>query len=274
MKKPSLAGSGPAERRDAILDHAVDEPSALTAASLMADVRRAGRIPEGKLPRVCILEFDGDLTDWLVLQGIAKPFAAWPCFHTAMFTMELEGESFGIIARTIGGPYAVLIAEQLHAAGVELIVGLTSAGRLAEDLPLPCLVVATGAFRDEGTSYHYLPPAEEVKCPTPIIAALERELRSTGWTVRAGKVWTTDAPYRETHSQLRKWTDAGAAAVEMQTASLYAFATARHAAVVCVAMVSNAVNHQGEQFDTGSQEDGLRILEGIARAARSFRRTA
>jgi hypothetical protein len=37
----------------------------------------------------------------------------------------------------------------------------------------------------------------------------------------------------------------------------------------CVAMVSNAVDHEGEQFDTGSQEDCLRILACCARAFRN-----
>jgi hypothetical protein len=56
----------------------------------------------------------------------------------------------------------------------------------------------------------------------------------------------------------------------MQTASLFAFGTARQASVASVAMVSNAIDHAGEQFDTGSADDGLRILKGIARAARSY----
>src|SRR3981189_3331628 len=85
--------------------------------------------------------------------GMAKPFGPWACFHTSMFKMDLEGTNCGIIARTIGGPYAVLIAEQLQAAGAKLIIGLTSAGRVSPDLLLPCLVVATSAIRDEGTSY-------------------------------------------------------------------------------------------------------------------------
>jgi hypothetical protein len=84
---------------------------------------------------MCILEFDGDLTDWLVRDGIAKPFGPWACFHTSMFAMDLEGVACGIIARTIGGPYAVLIAEQLQAAGAKLIIGLTSAGCVSPDLP-------------------------------------------------------------------------------------------------------------------------------------------
>jgi uridine phosphorylase len=257
-----------------ILDHPIEQPSAFTAKHLIEDVRLARKIPSGIVPALCILEFDGDLTDWLVQVGIAKLFPAWACFHTSMFAMELEGVTCGIIARTIGGPYAVLIAEQLHAAGAKLIVGLTSAGRLDPKLPLPSLVVATSAIRDEGTSYHYLPPDRDVQCPTPVVPFLERELASTGRTVRSGKVWTTDAPYRETKDQLEKWATEGVLAVEMQAASLFAFGSARQASVACVAMVSNAVDHQGEQFDTGSQDDGLLILEAIARAARAFLKTA
>ncbi len=224
-----------------ILGHPLDQPSAFTPKNLIDDVRRSRQIPAGIVPPLCILEFDGDITDWLVRDGIAKPFGPW-----------------------------VLIAEQLQAAGAKLIIGLTTAGRVFPDLPLPCLVVATSAIRDEGTSYHYLPPDSEVACESPVIPLLERELIATGWAVRSGKVWTTDAPYRETQTQLNKWAREGALAVEMQAASLFAFGIARQAPVASVAMVSNAVDHAGAQFDTGSHEDGLRVLKGIARAARSL----
>jgi uridine phosphorylase len=191
-----------------------------------------------------------------------------------MYAVEIEGVTLGIVARTIGGPYAVLVAEQLAAAGAEWIIGLTSAGRISPKLPLPCLVVATSAVRDEGTSLHYLPPGAEVSCPTPITDRIARELEATGWTVRQGKVWTTDAPYRETSTQLRHWAGEGVLAVEMQAASLFAFGHARNATVACVAMVSNAVDHEGDQFDTGSQQDGLRIISSLARAFRNASSTS
>ncbi len=236
-----------------ILRHALDQPSAFTPENLIDDVRRSRQVPAGIVPPLCILEFDGDITDW---------------------PMDLEGVACGIIARTIGGPFAVLIAEQLQASGARLIIGLTSAGRVSPDLPLPCLVVATSAIRDEGTSYHYLPPGSEVACKSPVVPLLERELIATGWAVRTGKVWTTDAPYRETKAQLNTWAREGALAVEMQAASLFAFGIAKRAPVASVAMVSNAVDHAGAQFDTGSHEDGLRVLKGIARAARTLFATA
>lgn len=248
-----------------ILDHPVREESVFTAESLVEDVRRLRGLGSEPVPRICVLEFDGDLTDWLVEQGLTRECPAWACFHTRMFLIDLNGIECGIIPRTIGGPYAVLIAEQLRASGAELIVGLTSAGRVAPDLPLPSLVVATSAIRDEGTSYHYLPAAGTVDCPTRT-ENLERALIDAGFTVRSGCVWTTDAPYRETRSQLSQWAEAGALAVEMQAASLFAFAQARTVNAILIARVSNAVDHDGPQFDTGTHQEGVAILRQIASA--------
>jgi uridine phosphorylase len=208
-----------------ILNHPVGDASAFTAEALIDDVRRLRDVGNAALPAICFLEFDGDLTDWLVAQGMAAPVSSWACFHTTMFALEVEGVRCGIIARTIGGPYAVLVAEQLRAAGTRLIIGLTSAGRVAPDLPLPSLVVASSAIRDEGTSYHYLASGSEVSCPRHLTLPMAQELLCMGLSVRIGKVWTTDAPYRETDTQLEKWAKEGALAVEMQAASLFAFAS-------------------------------------------------
>jgi len=146
---------------------------------LIDDVRRSRQIPAGIVPPVCILEFDGDITDWLVRDGLAKPFGPWACFHTSMFTMDsrVRVDHRANHRRTLRGTDCRAVAT----AGAKLIIGLTSAGRVSPDLPLPCLVVATSAIRDEGTSYHYLPPGSEVACKSPLVPLLERELIATGW---------------------------------------------------------------------------------------------
>lgn len=253
-----------------ILDHSLRQESAFTPEALAADVRRLRNIGLADLPGICFLEFDGDLTDWLVERKLAEPVNSWACFHTTMFALDLEGTRCGIVARTIGGPYAVLIAEQLRAAGVRLIIGLTSAGRVDPRLPIPSIVVVSQAIRDEGTSYHYLPPGDAASCPQAVTAPLAAELSRLGIPVRTGKVWTTDAPYRETRTEIDKSAAAGALAVEMQAASLLAFGQAREIPVAVVARVSNAVDHTGVQFDTGSQDQGLAILKALARAGRSL----
>lgn len=187
-----------------------------------------------------------------------------------MYTLESEGISCGIVARTIGGPYAVLIAEQLHVSGARLILGLTSAGRVSPDLPLPSLVIPNSAVRDEGTSFHYLPPAALVAAPTPVNHLLAEELQPLGIPVTQGRVWTTDAPYRETESELRRHARGGVLAVEMQTASLFAFATAKRANIGVVAHLTNAVDHHEEQFDKGANEDSFQMLKAMLRAGRRY----
>lgn len=253
--------------------HALGKPSVLTADSLMREVRRARRLRTVPVPPVCVLDFDGDLFDGLVHDGTARPVAEWACFHTPMVALRRHGVRCGVVPRTIGGPFAVLVAEQLIAAGAQVVVGLTSSGRLSPTLPLPSLVVATEAIRDEGTSLHYLPAAERVSAPEEsLVTALADSLALVA-PVTNGLVWTTDAPYRETRTQVRHWASVGALAVEMQAASLFAFAETRKAAIAVVAMVSNSGEHTGDQFDTGEHAYRVAVLNGIVAGAAQFLRS-
>ena len=253
-----------------ILRHDLEAPPAFTPEGLVAAVRESRNLDRVSVPSICFLDFDGDLTDWLIRRQLVKPFEPWACFHTTMYLLESEGVTCGIVARAIGGPYAVLIAEQLHVSGARLILGLTSAGRVSLSLPLPSFVIPTSAVRDEGTSFHYLPPSDRVAAPTPINDLLVEAITPLGIAVAQGCVWTTDAPYRETESELQRHAAAGVLAVEMQTASLFAFATARKANVGVVAHVTNAVDHQDEQFDKGTDEDGFTLLKAMLRAGGKF----
>jgi uridine phosphorylase len=251
-----------------LLDHPLDQASAFTPEALITAVRNERGLPAKPVPPVCVLDFDGDLTDWLVATGAVQPCAAWACFHTTMHVLSIDGISCAIIPRTIGGPYAVLVAEQLAASGARIVFGLTSAGRVSPSLPVPSLIVAAQAIRDEGTSYHYLPPAETVKAQPDVVEALLSELSVIGLPVSAGLVWTTDAPYRETLEQLKRHAEAGALAVEMQAASLFAFDAARKFPVGVVAHVTNAVGRTEEQFDKGDAPLGYEIFKAICRAGR------
>ena len=147
-----------------LLNHPLHEPTVFRPEDLVQAVRQQRRLGKADMPEVCVLDFDGDLTDALIENKQVSPCAAWPCFHTALWTWELDGLRSGIIARTIGGPYAVLVAEQLAVCGVRVIVGLASAGRVGSLLPVPGVVVADQAIRDEGTSYHYLPRQRDRTC--------------------------------------------------------------------------------------------------------------
>ncbi len=137
-------------------------------------------------------------------------------------------------------------------------------------LPVPCVVVADRAIRDEGTSYHYLPARASVDALPGIAEVLEAEVATVGLPVHRGLVWTTDAPYRETAEQFDRYAGMGALAVEMQAASLFAFGAARKVAVGLVAHVTNALDHDGESFEKGSHNLQRELVQAVCRGARRF----
>src|SRR5262249_33324541 len=70
-----------------LLRHALDAESAFSPGELIRSVRAQRGLAERPLPDVCVLDFDGDLTDALVRDGEAEPCPEWPCFHTAMWSI-------------------------------------------------------------------------------------------------------------------------------------------------------------------------------------------
>jgi len=250
-----------------LLRHALAEPTAFRPEDLVAAVRRQRGAGRGSIQPLGVLEFDGDLTDKLIARGEVRRCADWPCFHTEMWLWPRDEPRCGIVARTIGGPYTVLIAEQMAVCGVRAVVGLASAGRIGRTLPLPGVVVADEAVRDEGTSLHYLPASETVRGDAALAGALAEAAAPVGLPVRRGRVWSTDAPYRETRSQIEHWAARGVLAVEMQAASLFAFGRARGVATGLVAHVTNGLDHDGEPFHKGPEDADAALLGAIVRAA-------
>lgn len=247
-----------------LLSHAIDEPTVFRPDDLVAAVRQQRGVGVGSIPPLCVLEFDGDLTDKLIARGLVRRCAHWPCFHTDMWLWPKDNPRCGIVARTIGGPYTVLVAEQMAVCGAKAVVGLASAGRIDTNLPLPAIVVADEAIRDEGTSLHYLQPSRTVRGHAVLAEVLTRTLANIGLPIRRGVVWTTDAPYRETRSQIDYWASQGVLAVEMQAASLFAFGQTHGIATSLVAQVTNGVDHEGEPFHKGPEEADMLILDGIS----------
>jgi purine-nucleoside phosphorylase len=168
-----------------------------------------------------------------------------------MTVMEAAGTESGIVPCAVGAPFAVLVAEQLFASGCKLLISVTSAGQITVAAPAPDFVVIDRALRDEGTSGHYLPPAPFVAADPTLIEAATAALAQAGITARRGLVWTTDAPFRETEAAIAAARDAGAVAVEMEAAGLYAFAQACARRVLCVAQVTNAMALDEGDFEKG-----------------------
>ena len=241
------------------------EPTIFTPANLLREARRQKALPEGTVPRVCILDPDGDIVEYLLETDQAEPNSYWACYHSRMYDFVRGGVSYGIVGGAVGAPFAVLVAEEMFASGCEFLVSVTSAGQISPAGPPPYFVLITRALRDEGTSYHYTPPASYSELHRGLDKLLRDAFDGDGVPeVNRGAAWTTDAPFRETAAEIERHRSAGILAVEMETAALYAFAEATGNPVVCFAHVTNQMASVEGDFEKGvasGSTDALRVIE-------------
>jgi uridine phosphorylase len=254
-----------------ILDHKhFAAPSVFTPESLLREARRQKNLRSDPVPAICILDPDGDLVDYLVATGHARHHASWACYHTQLTTFVHAEIEYGIIGRVVGASFAVLVAEELFASGCQLLISMSSAGQITQVGQPPYFVLIDRALRDEGTSYHYLPPSPFCD----LRPELEEPLRDTWDTgnvqMHRGASWTTDAPFRETEEMIAACRANGILAVEMEAAALYALAQAKQYAIVCFAHVTNQMAQQGDDFEKGPDQGSQAALQVIDHTARQL----
>src|SRR5262249_2857189 len=128
------------------------------------------------------------------------------------------------------------------------------------------------ALRDEGTSYHYLPPAQFSSADADLLRATEHAFAQLRVPVERGATWTTDAPFRETAAAIDAMKTKGLLAVEMEAAALYAFAGARAKPVLCFAHVTNRMAMVEGDFEKGEASgtvDALGVITAAAHACKA-----
>jgi len=252
-----------------IIDHDTAELPVFEPGNLLDGARRQKGLPERRVPAGCLLDMDGELLDRLVASERAALDPTWPCFHTKLYRWKTRDLEVGVVGGTVGAPFAVLVAEELFASGCEALVSISSAGLVASDAQPPLFVLIERALRDEGTSYHYLPPARYAEADVALTEVVARALDGTPAPLRRGASWTTDAPFRETQSLIDARRAEGILCVEMEAAALLAMASASRRAVTCLAHVTNAMATRPEDFDKGGHDGQEEALDVGARAIAS-----
>ena len=248
--------------------------SVFEPANLLREARRQKSIPDAAVPEICVLDPDGDILRVLRRNGRASPSAGWACYHTDLYEFDDEGTRYGIIACAVGASFAVLLAEQLFVSGCRFLISVTSAGQIVAHGSPPYFVVIERALRDEGTSYHYLPPAEFSEADPVLIDAAMTALTQCRLPVYRGAAWTTDAPFRETVGAIERCRAQGILAVEMEAAALYAFAQARQKPVLCLAYVTNQMAVNTGDFEKGEADGAAASLAVIAAVGQAWRTAA
>ena len=123
------------------------------------------------------------------------------------------------------------------------------------------IIVPVSAVRDEGTSYHYLPPAREVEASPAGIAAIERTLQARGVPYMLGKTWTTDAIFRETPAKVQLRKSEGCLTVEMEAAAF--FAVAQFRGVTFAQMLYGGDDVSGTEWDARGWNKRMSVRERL-----------
>ena len=94
-----------------------------------------------------------------------------------VYILDVDGQQICLVQAPVGAPAAAQILDWLIAYGVREIISCGSCGVLA-DIPENAFLVPCKALRDEGTSYHYLPPERFVNVSEKARHAIEKTMKN------------------------------------------------------------------------------------------------
>lgn len=166
------------------------------------------------------------------------------CFDMNFFKLHLiekkGGGLFSVFGPFLGAPHAVMGMEKIIALGARRIWGIGWCGSIQPHLRIGDFVVPIDSISEEGTSAHY-PVGDRVPCSDPMLcrsldALISKKCKRT---CKRGTVWTTDAPYRETPSKVRRFQEKGVLAVDMEMSALMTLALYRSVGLAALLVVSD-----------------------------------
>ena len=141
--------------------------------------------------------------------------------HKPIYMLDVNGKSVIFYMSSIGACLAgTEIIEMQWQTGIKNLIIFGSCGALDGEATNGKYIIPTQAYRDEGMSYHYAKPSDymDVKNSDKLAGIFEK----LDLPYVQGRVWTTDAPYRETKTAFEKRKKEGCIAVEMEISGIQA----------------------------------------------------
>ena len=186
---------------------------------------------------------------------------------------ELDGHPIGVARIPVGGARSVMTMEELMALGARTFLIAGATGALKPGIGVGDYVIATSGLREEGTSYHYQPPDHPARADGPAARALIDAARSSEHRSHAGRVWSTDAPYREFTGKVQRYAWDGVLSVDMEASALMIVTEFRGADLGLILTVSDLVYRRDWPNIFGTDEyraNCADMANVIVRAARAL----
>ena len=159
---------------------------------------------------------------------------------TVYLTTKLKKKKISVFGTPLGAPHAVIMLERLIAMGAQKIIALGCCGSLQSYLPIGSFVLPLTALSEEGTSLHYpLPKSKVPAADAQIVNICLAKCAENKIKPFSGKVWTTDALFRETREKVKKYSQNNVLAVEMEMSALFTVAAYRKVQLGGIMVVSD-----------------------------------
>lgn len=172
-----------------------------------------------KLPNIAVGVFSEHLFNYVVkkyeCQKIGELMQKRPIYILKYKNIEITFFIAGI-----SGPWISQDIEELHSNGVDTLIIFGNCGVLDKSIEDCSIIIPNKAFRDEGTSYHYMPDSEYVELNDKYKDLFKIILKEYDFKFTEGATWTIDAFYRETREKIDMFKNKGAICVEMEGASI------------------------------------------------------
>lgn len=146
---------------------------------------------------------------------------------TPIYQIDYGNKKFAFYKTYVGAPACVgTIEDTLAEIKTNKYVVFGGCGCLDREITHGKIIIPTEAYRDEGTSYHYVPASDYIRVKNaPIIAKF---MEKNGIPYATGKTWTTDSFYRETEGNIEKRKADGCISVEMECSGIQAMCNFRN----------------------------------------------
>lgn len=157
----------------------------------------------------------------------------------------------------VGCPACAGNLDLFQEMGVKKVMFCGGGGVLDRNIEVGQLLLVEGAIRDEGFSYHYLPPARVVYTDEDTTNRIAEYLDKENISYLRGLTWTTDAIFRETEDKIELRKSEGGKIVEMEQAGC--IAVARFRGFEYGALIYGGDDLSGEEWS----DRGWRSRDGI-----------
>jgi len=176
-----------------------------------------------------------------------------------VYKTSYKDKEIAIYMSDMGAAGAGADLDELYAMGVERVIMFGSCGVLDRTIEDCSIIIPNSAVRDEGLSYHYAPPSDEISVNPKYMPEFVELLKEVGCSYRVGKVWTTDAFYRETKAKVARRKEQGCICVDMECSAVTAVAQFRRKEIF--QFFQAADNLDGVAWDKRSLSSNVKLEE-------------